>query len=341
MRQISALHMIKILVLLPLFFIILQTKQAQATMLYGVDESLYVTASTTITNTNNGVNQQTYSSGEVHSKSIGDFLNVTGSSQVPYVSANCGLPCLAGYINTYTSAKESAISSLGELHFGGLASSIGAGLAQIQSGLSWFDSLTIIDPSVSSTTPLKFMIEMDPLGSISINGGCGNGGTLYVSACTSENAVVSSSFSFGGSSLNETICEDGQSNCVSHNFPSLQEAIVTVYPGELINIAGSLNAYGYAEGVTQGFCLGSLIVDYAPCGAYNITSTTDILFSDTVSDYILPLTPGASYTTASGVSYLPPSNLSATPEPPTFWLMATGILGMFGWVGYRRIKATA
>jgi hypothetical protein len=34
-------------------------------------------------------------------------------------------------------------------------------------------------------------------------------------------------------------------------------------------------------------------------------------------------------------------NLSTTPEPPTFWLMATGILGMFGWVGYRRIKATA
>lgn len=33
--------------------------------------------------------------------------------------------------------------------------------------------------------------------------------------------------------------------------------------------------------------------------------------------------------------------LAATPEPPTFWLMATGLLGMFGWVGYRRIKARA
>ncbi|AFS52764.1 conserve hypothetical protein [Leptospirillum ferriphilum ML-04] len=33
--------------------------------------------------------------------------------------------------------------------------------------------------------------------------------------------------------------------------------------------------------------------------------------------------------------------IAATPEPPTFWLMATGILGMFGWVGLRRIKISA
>lgn len=30
--------------------------------------------------------------------------------------------------------------------------------------------------------------------------------------------------------------------------------------------------------------------------------------------------------------------VSATPEPPTLWLMASGILGMFGWTGYRRVK---
>ena len=35
------------------------------------------------------------------------------------------------------------------------------------------------------------------------------------------------------------------------------------------------------------------------------------------------------------------SLVSATPEPPTFWLMATGILGMFGWVGYRKVRASA
>ncbi len=48
--------------------------------------------------------------------------------------------------------------------------------------------------------------------------------------------------------------------------------------------------------------------------------------------------------TGNGFITLTPLNngggggLSATPEPPTFWLMATGILGMFGWVGLRRIK---
>lgn len=42
--------------------------------------------------------------------------------------------------------------------------------------------------------------------------------------------------------------------------------------------------------------------------------------------------------TAFGLGGTPPS---PTPEPPTFWLMATGILGMLGWVGYRRRKASA
>ncbi len=52
---------------------------------------------------------------------------------------------------------------------------------------------------------------------------------------------------------------------------------------------------------------------------------------------------GVSVISASGINYptYNPNNLAATPEPPTFWLMSTGLLGMFGWVGYRRIKATA
>lgn len=33
--------------------------------------------------------------------------------------------------------------------------------------------------------------------------------------------------------------------------------------------------------------------------------------------------------------------VSATPEPPTFWLMATGILGMLGMAGYRKMRASA
>ena len=52
---------------------------------------------------------------------------------------------------------------------------------------------------------------------------------------------------------------------------------------------------------------------------------------------------GVSIISASGVNYptFNPNNIAATPEPPTFWLMATGILGMFGWAGYRRGKASA
>lgn len=41
--------------------------------------------------------------------------------------------------------------------------------------------------------------------------------------------------------------------------------------------------------------------------------------------------------TAFGLGGTPPS---ATPEPPAFWLMAAGLLGMFGWSGYRRIRAS-
>ena len=49
---------------------------------------------------------------------------------------------------------------------------------------------------------------------------------------------------------------------------------------------------------------------------------------------------GVSILAASGANYptFNPINIAATPEPPTFWLMATGILGMVGWFGYRRIR---
>jgi hypothetical protein len=66
--------------------------------------------------------------------------------------------------------------------------------------------------------------------------------------------------------------------------------------------------------------------------------------TDPLISFIVP--PGVTITSGSGYNYLNPINpnsnpLAATPEPPTFWLMATGLLGMFGWVGYRRMKATA
>ena len=52
---------------------------------------------------------------------------------------------------------------------------------------------------------------------------------------------------------------------------------------------------------------------------------------------------GVSVITASGVNYpsYTPTNIAATPEPPTFWLMATGILGMLGMAGYRKMRASA
>jgi len=97
------------------------------------------------------------------------------------------------------------------------------------------------------------------------------------------------------------------------------------------------------QGAANGLVTQSVMVETVSGATLQLTGTLDgsvsaagvasatVDASDTANSYITVLTPGASYTTASGISYPSPS---AVPEPKSLWLMVTAFSGI--WVGTRR-----
>ncbi len=82
--------------------------------------------------------------------------------------------------------------------------------------------------------------------------------------------------------------------------------------------------------------LGVMLDGFAGAGAMGLPNgvglgSAVVNASDTANTYITVLTPGASYTAASGFNYAPPA---AVPEPRSFWLLAGALLTIG--VGARR-----
>ena len=102
---------------------------------------------------------------------------------------------------------------------------------------------------------------------------------------------------------------------LSSHRSARESAILTTYPGATISLAGDLNASGNAEGsTTQSPCTPN------PCFTnYQAESG----FEGTVGFFVVPLTAGASYISASGTSYL-----TTVPEPSTKALLLAGLAGL-------------
>jgi hypothetical protein len=96
-------------------------------------------------------------------------------------------------------------------------------------------------------------------------------------------------------------------NC-SNLLAGKQNAIITVSVGQQLTIGGEI--LSAARAIAGN--------DYG--GAEHLTAENDISAGDTFSLFITPLTPGASYISASGTDYAP-----AVPEPSSLLLAATGL----------------
>ncbi|MHB1934952.1 MAG: PEP-CTERM sorting domain-containing protein [Leptospirillum sp.] len=161
------------------------------------------------------------------------------------------------------------------------------------------------------------------------------------------------SFSFD---LPNTIASNPTFQATNFNFNggiggiTLENTSGTSYtPYGLINYTGGI-AFGSQSFNNDTFsmmtCIPGCNTTGSPFGADlveitgpNFLSGTNVLIGNTLTQGNFSIGILLDGGLGIGSGSLTISNLSATPEPPTFWLMATGILGMFGWVGFRRGKA--
>jgi hypothetical protein len=152
----------------------------------------------------------------------------------------------------------------------------------------WYDTLFVV--GLPPGTPVELMVTTTLSSTVS-----GSGSS---SAFAYSNATIN-----GGYEVQVT-------NEGADNGSTSQSMIIDTYAYAPLQLESELE--GVASGETNGI------------GSYSATSDA----ADTANTYITILTPGATYTTASGVSY------SSVPEPRTFLLLAALLPAI--WAGARR-----
>lgn len=274
-----------------------------------------------------------YNSKTLKQNSVTAGGSIGGSNTIVYSPTGGSCTQGTGCVSNVTTNKGSAngTATLGALHLAASVVSNGSGGDKISVIEAFTDTLTFIAPTINTTTPLSFRLTMVPMGALSTFAQS-QGGFPYAFAS------VTTGMSIAGANLEEYICSNNGGSCGSSStVPGAVSQIVTVYAGQQYTLDGLLVGQAEADGLSSLQCTGQYGIN-ENCGVTNYGASADILFADTVNFYVQPLTPGASYITASGQMYSPTSNISATPEPASFWLFATGILGTFGWAKYRKVK---
>ncbi|HEX3681016.1 MAG TPA: hypothetical protein VHU83_00645 [Bryobacteraceae bacterium] len=237
----------------------------------------------------------------------GTLANTTSVSKQLEISSSFTSP----QVQSSGTATAGATASLGRLQDSSFAYSLtnGTGLDFIGPGtsvsLTWTDSLTVVAPTLSPTTPVQFNIEMDfspftlaassTLGSVLEQVGVG--------------FIVNGSSPGSSLDLNQVLCDGDAEGCFPPTGPIDQSAILTTYPGATISLAGNLSANGYA------YAYGC---PYSPC-----VNQSESGFQGAVNFYAVPLTPGASYVSASGTSYAP-----GVPEASALGLLLAGAVAL-------------
>ena len=223
----------------------------------------------------------------------------------------------AGAVFVGADASSAANAGFGVLHASAdaAASSVALGtegLAQAEAG--WLDIFTVVSKTLPPGTPvdLRFTVVLE--GSLSSSPAAGRG----------QRSMADGSFRLQiGSVFDSFGCPDAITPCglqdvpVSTNamslngkfsgvsLPSTTHAVVTTFVGAQFFGEAVLGAGASA------FTAGTAAADFSDTGFVTVES----------------LTPGASFTTASGTTYSPPATV---PEPPTAWVVAAVGLALFG-----------
>jgi hypothetical protein len=226
---------------------------------------------------------------------------------------------------------------LGAIHLTSSASVTDYATATAVSYGFWSDMLTIGN-NFAPGTHLKFLLNLELTGSVSAtsarlptegifpSGGGSNAGAEAMSSLS-----VFDNYGNGASNV-QTICtqsSSGKNTTCGGDLASPYDFsyVLSTYPGAKVTVSDELYTSSTADGQTWG--------DY-PCGKSTCISyasaSADSYFLNTSHFTLSPITTGAFYTSASGVSYLGSQNaISMAPEASTWILFLTGFLGVAIW----------
>lgn len=181
-----------------------------------------------------------------------------------------------------------------------------------QLGLQWADAITFTGLPAGTPISVVFTMALDgTLGATSANGATGQNTADFFAYLNNPVSALNAGGEAGYASPSGTD---------QIGFPDgIYRATGTVYSGQTYTLSG---------GVTLATRAWAHSPD-DPTGAAYIDA------SNTVQNFIDVLTPGASFTSASGALY---SQATTTPEPETVQLMASGLLLLGGFARLRRPK---
>lgn len=217
-----------------------------------------------------------------------------------------------------SSATDSGTAAIGNLSASGTATGTGDEGGNITVETSFNDSLMITGPSGT----LEFAILFDPVGSVSTMQDVTNEGGVEATMSASFEAS-DLSVAFG----NETVCiEAGQVCSGDQGTASLLMGTVSTQAGDEIDLYAEMVITALADGTY--YCNPTV----APC-LDQVSASASAAFDGQF--YVEALTPGAGYTSLSGVDY------SSIPEPGSVVLLGSGLLGLLVWIGARRLSAVA
>lgn len=229
------------------------------------------------------------------------FLVTNSTSAVTVVPLNAALA-----INQFGISSGAAASASGEVQFGSITGALGATSSESSSlfppGVqltnaagsaefdgTWVDELTVTSNTLAAGEP----VELAFLLSADLNLTCSDSGQASVSA------VASMTGSIFSAQLSDQVCNSA--------FKQSQTLTVLTNVGATIPIQGQLNLVTSAAGLNE----------------LTVSSSID----PSAQVFIDSLTPGASYTTASGTNYSSPAHV---PEPSSLLLLGSELLALLG-----------